>query len=517
MIPIPNVTNEPLLELKGITKSFAGVIALEDVNFSLNAGEIHALMGENGAGKSTLIKVLTGVQTCDLGEIKLLGKPVRPSSPLEAGELGISVVFQEVNLIPSLSIAENIFLGRQPKRFGLIDWSAMREGARKALARLEIVADVNQTLGSCSMALQQMTAIARALDVSAKILVLDEPTSSLDATEVEHLFAIMKKLREEGMGIVFVTHFLDQVYNVCDRITVLRNGKLVGSFGVTELPKAQLVAKMMGKELAEIGALDASSKSAPFITEHKDIFLQLKGLARKGSIKPLNIKFAKGTSLGLAGLLGSGRTEIARLIFGLDSPTSGKIEMNGKFLSVHNPRAAIKNRIALLPEDRKTESIFPNLSLRENLIITLQAAKGWWKLITKKEQTLLTDKFINELRIVTRGPEQTINTLSGGNQQKVIISRWLANNPEFLMLDEPTRGIDVGAKAEIQKLVLELKKKGLSILYISSELDEVVRCSDNIVVLREREKVGELSGPEITADSIMKMIAGQTTTKGESA
>lgn len=496
----------PLLQIRGLTKSFPGVKALQSVDFTVRRGEVHALMGENGAGKSTLIKVLTGVYPCDGGSIQLEGAEVSAHSPKEAEALGISTVYQEVNLIPHLSIAENICLGREPTRFGIIRWGAMAQRAQAALARVDLKLDVKQPLSSYSIAIQQMTAIARALDVSAKLLILDEPTSSLDEKEVSELFSVLRKLRGEGLGIILVTHFLDQVYEISDRITVLRDGQLVGEYETAKLPRAELVSRMIGRALSQMPTL----RHEPGKIQEREAVLKLRNFGRPGSIAPLEMEIGKGEVVGLAGLLGSGRTETARLIFGIDRAQSGEMFVDDKPNRFHSPRQAIRAGFAFTPENRKTDGIIPHLSVRENIILALQAREGAFKSLPRKEQEELADKFIKLLGISTPNSEQLVMNLSGGNQQKVLLARWLATQPRLLILDEPTRGIDVGAKAEILKLVQSLREQGMSILFISSELEEVVRDSQRVIVLRDRAKVGELSGDQITEENIMRTIAGHS-------
>jgi monosaccharide-transporting ATPase len=466
-------------------------------------------MGENGAGKSTLIKVLTGVEILDGGEIFLAGNPIAPSSPHHAQQLGISTVYQEVNLCPNLSVAENIFIGREPMRFGRIDWKEINSRSEALLARMSLNIDVTQPLERYSVAIQQMVAIARALDISAKVLILDEPTSSLDAKEVEKLFGLMRKLKEEGMGIVFVTHFMEQVYAVSDRITILRNGELVGSYETAELPRVQLIAKMIGKAFDELELENTCKKTDGGTCEDSSkAFLKARGLGHKGSINPFDLHVNKGEVLGLVGLLGSGRTEVARTIFGIDRADSGEIEIDGKIVKINDPSDAIKHGLAYCSENRKTEGIIDNLTVRENIVLALQAKQGWMKYITKTQQEEIADKYIKLLNIKTSGPEQLIRNLSGGNQQKVILARWLITEPSLLILDEPTRGIDVGAKVEIQKLILSIAEQGMSVVFITSELDESVRCSSRMAVLRDRVKIAEISGEEIEEKFIMQTIAG---------
>jgi simple sugar transport system ATP-binding protein len=496
-----------LIAMAGIAKSFPGVVALEDVDFSLRKGEIHALMGENGAGKSTLIKILTGVEHPDKGVIELEGKPVQVRSPHHSQELGISTVYQEINLCTNLSVAENIMLGREPRRFGIINWKKMNDLAGQAIKRLGIDVDVTRPLGNYSVAIQQMVAIARALEIlSAKVLILDEPTSSLDIQETNLLFDVMRKLRSEGIGIVFITHFLDQVYQIADRITVLRNGKLVGTFDIAALPRIELIAKMLGRNVT---ALDAISKAKSKIEQQnaEECLVEAKGLGLKGSLEPVDLELNANEVVGLAGLLGSGRTELADLLFGIDTPDRGSLLIKGQKIDHFSPAESLKRGIALCPEDRKAEGIVGDLTIRENIILALQARYGWFKFLSTQKQYEIAQKYIELLGIHTPSPDQLVKNLSGGNQQKVILARWLGTQPHVLILDEPTRGIDVGAKAEIQKLVLDLAGEGMSIVFISSELEEVLRVSHRIVVLRDRKKAAEYSS-DVSDQTIMHTMAG---------
>jgi monosaccharide-transporting ATPase len=497
-----------IVKLQGITKSFPGVIALEDVELVLRKGEIHALVGENGAGKSTLIKVLTGVEQPDKGTIELGGKLVQVRSPQHAQELGISTVYQEVNLCTNISVAENIMLGHEPHRFGSIDWRKMYELARKAIDRLSLPVDVTQPLGSYSVAIQQMVAITRAREVlSSRVLILDEPTSSLDIHETNLLFDVMRKLKSEGIGIIFITHFLDQVYQVADRITVLRNGRLVGTFDVATLPRVELIAKMLGRSLTELDAI-SKVKTQEEEKKVKEQVVEAKELGLKGSLEPMNLEIYAHEILGIAGLLGSGRTEMAGLIFGIETPDSGSLVVNGEKVNRFSPLESLKRGIALCPEDRKAEGIVGDLTIRENIILALQARYGWFKFLSKPKQNEISEKYIQLLGIVTPSTDQLVKNLSGGNQQKVILARWLATNPKVLILDEPTRGIDVGAKTEIQKLVLELAEEGKSCVFISSEMDEVLRISDRVAVLRDRKKVAEYSG-SVDDQTLIHTMAGE--------
>ncbi len=502
------MANEALLSMKKINMTFPGVKALQNVDFTLRSGEIHALMGENGAGKSTLIKVLTGVHTRESGEIYLDGKMINNRSPEEAQMNGISTVFQEVNLCTNISVAENIFAGHEPRnKLFMIDWKQMNQKAREILSwvGLEDI-DVTRSLGEYSVAIQQMVAIARAVNFNCKVLILDEPTSSLDDKEVDKLFAVMRQLKADGKGIIFVTHFLEQVYAVCDRITVLRNGELEGEFATADLPRLKLVQTMLGHEVAELDSLHSNNA----IEEKKDVPIILKAVAltHTGTIKPFSVEIKKGEVVGLTGLLGSGRSEMARAIYGADRPDGGQLTFNGKDLKAKTPLDSIKSGMAFLPEDRKAESIIADLSIRENMMIALQAKTGVFRLLPMSKQLELTNKYIKALSIKTPSPETLIKQLSGGNQQKVIIGRWLVTNPEFLILDEPTRGIDVGTKTEIQKLVIKLAEEGMTVMFISSEIDEMLRTVNKLCVMRDGAKVGELMNDNLTQDDVMKAIAG---------
>lgn len=502
-----NVEDKTLLTMKNITKTFPGVKALSNVDFKLRMGEIHALMGENGAGKSTLIKVLTGVHEFESGEIRMEGsdKLIINHSPQDAQKSGISTVYQEVNLCPNLSVAENLFIGREPRKGGFIDWKTMNEKAEELLKKLDIEVESTQMLEECSLAIQQMIAIARAVDMKCRVLILDEPTSSLDEEEVEKLFVLMRRLRSEGVGIIFVTHFLEQVYAVCDRITVLRNGELVGEFETEKLPRVMLVAKMMGKDFDDLADIKSERKMVP---ENDATVIEAKGVGHLGTIKPFDLKVNKGEVVGLTGLLGSGRSEMVRAIYGADKADSGTIKVNGKEVKINTPLDAMKQGMAYLPEDRKRDGIIPDLSVRENIILALQAKRGMLKPMSRKEMEEAADKYIDLLQIKTASRETPIKSLSGGNQQKVIIGRWLLTNPDFLILDEPTRGIDIGTKTEIQKLVLKLADEGKAVTFISSEIEEMLRTCSRMAVLRDGKKVGELGEGELTQETIMKTIAG---------
>lgn len=496
-----------VLEMRGICMTFPGVKALENVDFTLRKGEIRALMGENGAGKSTLIKCLTGVNKFEAGEIFLEGieGPIVNKDTMDAQKKGISTVYQEVNLCPNLSVAENLFIGREPlTKLGTVDRKKMINQAAKLMGDLDLDIDVTRNLEDYSLALQQMVAIARAVDMECKVLILDEPTSSLDDNEVEKLFGMMRRLKNQGVGIIFVTHFLEQVYAVCDGITVLRNGTLVGEYSVEELPRVQLVAAMMGKDFDDLASIKPEGtkefSESPFEIEAS-------GLSHAGTIKPFDLNIHKGEVVGLTGLLGSGRSELARTIYGADKAQTGTLKVDGKDVKIKSPIDAMHLGMGLLPDDRKAEGIIADLSVRENIILAMQAKLGPIKKIPMAKQIEITDKFIELLQIKTASRETLVKQLSGGNQQKVILARWLATNPDFLILDEPTRGIDVGTKTEIQKLVIQLAEEGKSIIFISSEIEEMLRTCNKMAVLRDGAKVGEISG-EMTQESVMKAIAG---------
>lgn len=499
------MSDNVILTMRGISKEFPGVKALSNVDFTLRKGEIHALMGENGAGKSTLVKVLTGVHIKDSGEIRIEGydEPVSIRSPQDAQNLGISTVYQEITLCPNLTVAENMFIGRGNYRF--INWRAQEKRADEILTKLNIPAKASQQLGTCSLAVQQMVAIARAVDMECKVLILDEPTSSLDEREVALLFKLMRDLKSRGVGIIFITHFLDQVYEVCDKITVLRNGELVGEYEIKDMPEVELISAMLGKDLEDISKLKDEKK----VYEGKDeVVYEAHNLSSTEGVKPFDFKIKKGEVNGFTGLLGSGRSESVRAIFAADRVTSGSVKMNDKDVKIQKPKDAMKNGIGYLPEDRKGDGIIQDLSVRENIILALQVLKGFFKPFSRAESEKFADEFIELLNIKTASKETPIKSLSGGNQQKVILARWLLTNPQYLILDEPTRGIDVGTKVEIQKQVLKLAEKGVSVTFISSEIQEMLNVCSRLIVMRDRRIVGELKDEELSQDNIMSTIAG---------
>ncbi|MBA3907964.1 MAG: sugar ABC transporter ATP-binding protein [Pseudonocardiales bacterium] len=492
--------------MRDISISFPGVKALDGVDFRLLPGEVHALMGENGAGKSTLIKALTGVYGIDAGTIKVRGEGQVFAGPGAAQQAGIATVYQEVNLCPNLTVAENILLGREPRRLGRIDRRAVRKRAAELLARLNLSVDPDSVLGGHPLAVQQLVAIARAVDLDAAVLILDEPTSSLDADEVQELFRVIRDLRASGVAVLFVSHFLDQVYEIADRTTILRNGKLVGEYTIAALPRLEMVAKMVGHELAVLTDLDRQPPTD--IADLPDTpALAATGLGRTGAIAPADVTVYPGEVLGLAGLLGSGRTELARLLFGADRADTGTVTVDGHQARLRSPVDAIARRIAFCSEDRKGEGIVGDLSVRDNIVLALQANRGWARRIPQRTVDELVARWIAALDIRPTDPDLLTRNLSGGNQQKVLLARWLLTEPRLLILDEPTRGIDIGAKAQIQKLVIDLAGDGMAVVFISAELEEVLRLSDRVAVLRDRHKVAELPRAEASMGQVMDLIA----------
>ncbi|RUO32441.1 sugar ABC transporter ATP-binding protein [Aliidiomarina soli] len=491
-----------LFELSNISKAFPGVKALDTVDFRLFPGEVHALLGENGAGKSTLVKIMTGVLAKDSGCIQLQQQEIHPSNTAEAQQLGIAPVYQEVNLLPNLSVAHNLFLGREPTRFGCIRWQQMAEDARQLLTRFKLDIDVTESLSQYSVAVQQLIAIARGVAMNAKVLVLDEPTASLDSSEVEILFDILRQLKSEGIGMLFITHFLEQVYQISDRITVLRSGKLIGEYLTTDLPRSRLIEAMLGQELQQVTAQPVRTDAA-----QAEALLTVTEASVAHSVDKVSLTVNKGEAVGMAGLLGSGRTEVCRALFGIDTLKSGEIKMREQVITLNQSADAMQQGIALCPEDRKTDGIIGPLSIRENIALALQVQAGWWRYIAPDQQRTLANQYIESFNIATPNAEKPIEELSGGNQQKVILARWLATRPQLLILDEPTRGIDIGAHAEIIKLIKSLCDEGMSLLVASSELEELVAFANRVVVMRDHRKVAELQGAELTAQSIMHSIA----------
>jgi simple sugar transport system ATP-binding protein len=488
--------------MQGICKAFPGVRALHNVDFALRKGEIHALMGENGAGKSTLVKVMTGVYEKDAGRIAVEGRPVRFRSPQDAQNSGIGTVYQEITLCPNLTVAENMFIGRG--RYAFVQWKRMQARAAGLLDSLGIPARPTQQLSSCSLAVQQMIAIARVIDMDCRILILDEPTSSLDEDEVTKLFALMRELKSRGVGIIFITHFLDQAYEISDTITVLRNGELIGEYQAMSLPQIDLVSKMMGKALGDVARMKRHEAPAP---DGSVPVFEATALSSDAGVRPFNFTIRKGEVNGFTGLLGSGRSESARAIFAADKVTGGEVRMNGRRVRISSPRHAMKQGIGYLPEDRKGDGILAELSVRDNIILALQVMKGFFRPLSRKQAEAFTEQYVRSLNIKTPSTTTPVKSLSGGNQQKVILARWLLTHPEYLILDEPTRGIDVGTKVEIQELVLRLAEDGVSVTFISSEIEEMLRTCSRLIVMKDREIVGELSGANLTESDVMHVIA----------
>ena len=493
---------QAVLEARGIVKVFGQHRALDAVDFTALPGEVHALLGENGAGKSTLIKILTGAYQPDGGELLLEGQPITLRDPLHGQGYGIGTVYQEVNLLPNRSVAENLFLGRQPTRFGLVNRREIERRASELLARYGLEIDVRDDLSDYSVAVQQIVAIARAVELSGKVLVLDEPTASLDRNEVQRLFDVVRGLKAKGLAIIFITHFLDQVFDLADRVTILRNGKKVATQPLSALNTTDVVRMMLGKDVAfehDPSVLAGGKRGA--------VRVQFRNLGRKG-MAPFDLAVHEGEVVGVAGLLGSGRTEVARLMFGVDASEGGSFQVDGKPVTIRNPAQAVAAGFGFCPEDRKLDGIFGELSVRENIIIALQAKLGWFRALNRDDQIDLAGRYAEALDIRAADHDMPVKLLSGGNQQKVILARWLAIDPTFLILDEPTRGIDVGAHAEIVRTINRLREEGLALFVISSELDEVVAYSNRIVVMRDREMVAELAGEAIAPDAIVQAIAG---------
>jgi galactofuranose transport system ATP-binding protein len=496
----------PLLEMKDITKSFPGSKALLGANLKVNNSEIHALVGQNGAGKSTLIKILTGAYRRDEGSVKFNGREVDFTSPQAAQNAGISTIYQEVNLVPLRTVTENIFLGREKKRFGLLQWRKMNQEATELLARFDVHIDVTQPLGGYNIAVQQMVAIARAVSVNAKLVVMDEPTSSLDEREVEVLFNVIRQLKRDGVSVIFITHRLDELYVVCDRITILRDGRTVFEGAMKDLGKLELVSRMIGKKLDEVVAAGQTAFEKRDTVAAKPL-LEATHLSRKPRIRDVSVSVKSGEIIGMAGLLGAGRTETARLIFGADSKEQGTLRFEGRDVNFRSPADAIKAGLGFCSEDRKVEGIIPQMSVQENLTLALLPLLAKAGVVDTAKQEEVVKTFIQKLGIKTAGPHQPIRELSGGNQQKVLLARWLCMNPKLLILDEPTRGIDVGAKAEIQKLINELAEQGLGVLMISSELEELSEGCDAVVVLRDGKSIANLAENQISEEAMMNAMA----------
>lgn len=505
--------SDSVLQLVGVSKQFPGVRALRDVSFDLRPGEVHALVGENGAGKSTLIKVATGVYQADAGEVRYQGRSVSFSSPLAAQEAGISTIYQEVNLVPLMSVARNLYLNREPRRFGIIDATRMKRDARQTLRRYGVDVNVARPLRSMGLGAQQMVAIARAVDIDARVVIMDEPTSSLEQREVETLFRVIGQLRDAGIGIVYVSHRLDELYRICDRVTVMRDGQIVQVSPMAELDRLKLVSLMLGRDVSELRREGTTAFSAERDIEGPPV-LRAKHLSARHKIADVSVEVRPGEVVGLGGLLGAGRSETAKAIVGALHTEDGTVEIDGSVVRRNSPAAAIRAGAVMLPEDRKLEGIVPNLSVRENIVLAALPRISRAGMVSRAKQDEIVRYFMDRLQIKASSPDQKVSELSGGNQQKVLLARWLCLNPKVLLLDEPTRGIDVGAKAEVQGVIDELARDGLGVVLISSELQELIEGSDRVVVLKEGHVVGELSGEELTEGALMSALAAATPAQG---
>ncbi|RPE27680.1 sugar ABC transporter ATP-binding protein [Kitasatospora cineracea] len=498
----------PVLTAAGIDKSFAGVHALRGVDLVLRAGRVHALVGENGAGKSTLIKVLTGVHRPDAGRIELAGRQVAFRTPLEAQRAGISTVYQEVNLVPMVSVARNLFLGREPRRRGLLDVRRMNREAAALLARYGVRAEVSRPLRELGLGAQQMVALARAVQLEARVVVMDEPTSSLEPREVDTLFGVVRELTAQGIAVVYVSHRLDELYALCDEVTVLRDGRVVHSGDLAGLGRRELVALMLGREPGP-GTRAPGTRRAPVAAVAGDDVpvLRAEGLTVRHKVRGVGFALRRGEVLGLGGLLGSGRSETAKAVVGALGADAGRVEVAGRVLARRSPAAAVRAGVVLLPEDRKAEGIVPGLSVRENIVLAALPRLSRAGLVSRARQDRIVETFMTRLRIKAASPEQKVSDLSGGNQQKVLLARWLCLGPKVLLLDEPTRGIDVGARAEVQALVDELAAEGLGVLLISSDAEELIAGADRVLVLKDGAVVEELTGASVSADGLLAALS----------
>jgi rhamnose transport system ATP-binding protein len=498
--------NENILELKNISKSFSGVEVLHEVSFLLRPGEVHALLGENGAGKSTLVKVMTGVHHPDRGEIHLNGIPVRFDDTRESRQAGIAAIYQELSLFPDLDVAENIFVGRQPvTRSGLVDWRRLYSEAGKLLESLGVHLDLKLKARSLSIAQQQMVEIARAFSINARILIMDEPTSSLTLNEVADLFRLVHRLREDGTAIIFISHRLEELFELADRVTVLRDGAYVGTKLMKDVTRDDLIRMMVGRTISNLFPKQN--------VQAGDVVLKVENLTRVGSFKDISFELRRGEILGMAGLVGAGRTNVARAIFGVEPPTAGRIQIDGREVAIKSPQQAIELGLAYVPEDRQLHGLIPAMHLTSNISLPMlqqYALRGW--LQDKKELTAAYDAAL-QMEVRANNIWQKARELSGGNQQKVVLAKWLSTKPRILILDEPTRGIDVGTKAAVHALMSKLASEGLAILMISSELPEVLGMSDRVVVMHEGYMTGHFTRAEATQEKIIS-AATQTVAIG---
>ena len=495
-------SNNVLVEIKDVSKHFPGVKALDHVSLSIRRGEVHALSGENGAGKSTLIKILTGVYTYDEGSIIFDGSPVAFKSTNESQKAGIGSVYQELNMIPYLSVAENIYIGDYPMGKTGIEWKELYENAQNQLDSLNIDVDAKKQLNELSTAQQQMVSIVRAVSRDCKLIILDEPTSSLDTKEVKTLFSLVRQLKEKGVAFIFITHRMEEIYQICDRITVLKDGQFIGTYQAEDLNQYQLVTLMVGREITQ-------QRKQTYFSPEKDqnYVVEVRNLAKKPKVKDVSFGISRGEIVGLAGLLGSGRTEVAEMLFGSEMPDAGEILYEGILQKNISPTKAVRAGLAFCTENRRLDGIVPNMSVKNNIVLACMKQISRLGFVISRKRLALVNRYIEELRIKTPTPEQRIRNLSGGNQQKALLARWMATNPKLIILDEPTRGIDVGAKQEVERLVQQIASQGIGVLLISSEIPELVRNCDRVIVLREGEQVGELAGAQISEEAIMQIIA----------
>ncbi|MFD4694397.1 sugar ABC transporter ATP-binding protein [Streptomyces sp. NBC_00683] len=511
-------TAAAVLEARSVSKRFPGVVALDDVSFSLRAGETHALVGENGAGKSTLIKVLTGVYRPDGGDLRMAGQPVRFARPFESQQAGISTIYQEVNLVPLMSVARNIFLGREPKnRLGLIDFARMHRETAELLDGFGVRVDPRRPLHTLGIGTQQMVALARAVSVNAQVVIMDEPTSSLEPREVETLFRVIETLRAQGIAVLYVSHRMDELYRICDRVTVLRDGRHIHTGDLADLDRMQLVSMMLGRDMAEVRRSGVTNFAAEGHEAARTPVLTATGLTSRHQLHDISLSLYAGEVLGLGGLLGSGRSETAKALSGALPLDAGELTVDGTALNRLTPAAAIRAGISLLPEDRKAEGIVPGLSVRENIVLAAMPRLSRAGVVSRAKQDRIVDIFMKRLRIKASSPEQKVGELSGGNQQKVLLARWLCLEPKVLLLDEPTRGIDVGAKAEVQSLIDDLALEGLAVLLISSDIEELIEGADRIVVLRGGAVAGELAGDEVAESRLLEVLADHAPAPGDKA
>ncbi len=502
MTAAQTVSNTPALEMRNISKQYPGVRALDDVSLSVGKAEIHALLGENGAGKSTMMKILAGAQPKDEGDIFIDGQVVTIDSPQKAMDLGVSIIYQEFNLVPYLSAGENIFLGREPKAKipGFVDFKTLYTTSQQVIDKLGVKMDARAPVNTLSIAQQQMVEIAKATSKSAKIIVMDEPSATLTDHELKALFSLMRQLKAEGVSIVYISHRLEEVFEVCDRATIMRDGHWVATKDVKDLTREEIIRLMVGRELK-----DAIPKVA---AKQGEVALCVKNLNRAGVLHNVSFEVRKGEVLGIAGLVGAGRTETARAIFGADPIDSGTIEIHGVPVTIHSPQDAIRQGIGLVTEDRKQQGLVLGMAVRENTTLANLSALSTLGFIRQREEKAVAEKYRTDLSIKTPTIEQTVQNLSGGNQQKVVLAKWLYTGSKVLIFDEPTRGIDVGAKSEIYKLMNELAAQGVAIIMISSELPEILGMSDRILVMHEGRITGELARAEATQEAIMHLATG---------